>query len=91
MFKKNPDLIDKYIILFICSIFMCLCILCSIFWTVIFGSYSLVGYVDVCYDLLTIIDFIVLVVLSIIWYLSIALMGYSMCILGRAYRSFMES
>ena len=91
MFIKNPDLIDKYLILSICLIFMCFCFLCSIFWTVIFWSYLLVGYVDVCYDLLTIIDFIGLVILSVIWYLSIALMGDSICILGRAYSSFMES
>ena len=91
MFKKNPDLIDKYLILSICSILMCLCILCSIFWTVIFWSYLIVGYVDIYYDLLTIIDFIVLVVLCIIWYLSITFMCDSMRILGRAYSSFMKS
>lgn len=91
MFKNNLDLIDKYLILFICSISMCSWILISTLCSVILGAYLVVGHVNSCYNLFMMIDLIVLALVFIIWYFSVALLRNSVCIFGRAYCSFMES
>ena len=91
MFKKNPDLIDKYLILFICSFSMCGWILFSTLSSVVLWGYFMFEYVNFYGDLFTIIDFAVFVLVFILWYLSIALMCESFRLYNRAYRSFMES
>ena len=88
---KNPDLIDKYLVLFINAITSCAWITISIISTIVLWSYILVTYSDLHYGLFTIFDFVVLVIVLTIWHFVIVCMAYSMRDVARAYRSFMES
>jgi len=91
MFVKNPDLIDHYLHLFICVFFVCVWTSVSILSSIILWSYLTVGYVNYYGDLFTIIDFLELVLVSLIWWLSILLLVSYVCDLDCAYCSFMES
>lgn len=88
---KNPDLIDKYLVLFINAITLCAWITISTISTIVLWSYILVGYIDLHYGLFTIFDFVVLAIVFTIWYFLIVFMACSVRDVARAYRSFMES
>ena len=91
MFKKNPDLIDHYLNMFLCATFTCVWIFVLILCLFVFSYYDLSAYLIIGYVDFVIIDYLVFVLVFIIGYLSIGLMYYSICLFNRAYSSFMES
>lgn len=91
MFKKNPDLIDKYLHLSLWVSLICFWIFYTIWCSVIMWGCLTVEYVNYYFDLFTAIDFVELMLISTLWCISIAQMGCSVCNYIDAYRSFMES